>query len=326
MQTVTAADYYASMPWIDRPDADIDAYVRRLPPEERDWAKHYLEAWRRDGIIILENAVDELTTDALLADIDHLVRHPAEYNLPVEVEGKQHADISEVSPAAMLQPGSKFNSIHAISAAARAVSLNAPAMRFLRHVFCDDPAMVQSLTFFRGSQQWVHVDYPYVRNQTKIAQMAASWVALEDINIEAGALAYWPGAHDVDKLGLFDWGNGSILYEPDSSRTPAELCDYLRQRLDQMPMPKKTFTPKRGDCLIWHCLMPHEGTPVTNQALTRKSYVTHYTCKSAYPTHFMKPNALENKHFDQRNGGYYFHYTWLDNPRQLPSSEKGFSA
>src|SRR3954451_15572638 len=30
---------------------------------------------------------------------------------------------------------------------------------------------------------------------------------------------------DVDKLGLFDWGNGSILYEPDSSRTPAELCD-----------------------------------------------------------------------------------------------------
>src|SRR4051812_39243948 len=82
MQTVTAADYYASMPWIDRPDADIDAYVRRLPPEERDWAKHYLEAWRRDGIIILENAVDELTTDALVADIDHLVRHPAEYNLP----------------------------------------------------------------------------------------------------------------------------------------------------------------------------------------------------------------------------------------------------
>jgi len=52
MQTVTAADYYASMPWIDRPDADIDAYVRRLPPEERDWAKHYLEAWRPDGIII----------------------------------------------------------------------------------------------------------------------------------------------------------------------------------------------------------------------------------------------------------------------------------
>ncbi|HUO22896.1 MAG TPA: phytanoyl-CoA dioxygenase family protein [Caulobacteraceae bacterium] len=308
------------MPWVDRPGADIGAYVRSLPETERDWAEHHLLQWKRDGIVLLEGAVGDDAIEALLADVEHLISHHEAYELAVEVAGEQLPRIAEVPTEALRDPGTKFNNLHQISSAAVEVSLNAPSMRFLRHVFHDNPAVLQSLTFFRGSQQPIHVDYPYVCNQTKIAQLAASWVALEDVSIEAGALAYWPGAHDVELMGLFDWGGGSILYDNQSVREPIDLCRYLQGQVDRCGLSKQAFTPRRGDVLIWHGLMPHEGTPILNNALTRKSYVTHYTACEAYPRHFLKPNALEAGKYKERNGGYYFDVSWLDNPRVLPSS------
>lgn len=317
---LAAPEWTASVPWIDRPDADIGAYVRGLPRSEQDWAEHHLTTWRRDGIIVFEKAVDGATIDALLNDIDYLIRHHRDFELGVELQGRQYPRIAEVDEVALSEPGTKFNNLHTISQAALRACLNASAMRFMRHVFADAPALIQTLTFFKGSQQPVHLDYPYVRIQTKIAQLTASWLALEDISPDAGALAYWPGAHDVTRLGLFDWGGGSILHEPDSTRTPAEFSAYLQTRLDGMGLRKQAFTPKRGDVLIWHALMPHEGTTIHDQSLSRKSLVTHFTSSSAYPEHFKKPDAEAKGHVTELNGGRYFHEVWLEKQAQLPSA------
>lgn len=189
------------MPWIDRPDADIGAYVRTLPESDRDWAEHHLTTSRRDGIVVFEKAVDDATIGALLSDLEYLIRHHRDFELGVEIQGTQYPKIAEVAQEMLCEPGTKYNNLHTIS---RAACLNASAMRFMRHVFADHPALIQTLTFFRGSQQPVHLDYPYVRIQTQIAHLAASWLALEDIDPDAGALVYWPGAHDPVRLGLFD--------------------------------------------------------------------------------------------------------------------------
>lgn len=314
------------LPWIDRPDADIGQYIRQLPASERDFAEHYLTAWQRDGVVVFEKAVPPQLIDALLSDVDYLVRHHKDFELAVEVQGQQLPKISEVSQEDLRKPGTKFNSIHQISRAAVGISLNKTVMRFMRHVFQDAPTVLQSLTFFRGSQQPVHLDYPYVRTQTKIAHLTASWTALEDISPDAGALAYWPGAHRTGLIDLFDWGQGSIVLEPDSIRNPVEFSEYLQAKLEKTGIPKKAFTPRRGDVLVWHALMPHEGTAIRNPDLTRKSYVTHFTSKGAYPGYFMKPNALAEGHYTESNGGYYFTYGWLNDPKQLPSRLDGSPA
>jgi ectoine hydroxylase-related dioxygenase (phytanoyl-CoA dioxygenase family) len=57
---------------------------------------------------------------------------------------------------------------------------------------------LQSLTFYKGSQQSIHVDYPYVRCQTQLAKLAASWIPLEDIHPESGPLVYYPGSHKTE--------------------------------------------------------------------------------------------------------------------------------
>ena len=45
----------------------------------------------------------------------------------------------------------------------------------------------------------------------------------------------------------------------------------------------KTFLPRKGDVLLWHGNLPHEGTRIRNTALTRRSLVTHYTSLDGVP-------------------------------------------
>jgi ectoine hydroxylase-related dioxygenase (phytanoyl-CoA dioxygenase family) len=74
----------------------------------------------------------------------------------------------------------------------------------LCHVFGDPPVALQSLTFFKGSQQSVHIDYPYVRIQKEIAKLAASWIPLEDVYRDSGPLAYCPVSYKIAISAFYD--------------------------------------------------------------------------------------------------------------------------
>ena len=315
---VTQQDWVRGVPWIDRPDADIDAYVAGLAePPDFDLAAD-LHRWKRDGYVVFESVVDPALIDALESDIDHLRRHYRDFDLLVETSGVQK-HLHDLTDEELNSPGLKFNSIHTISRAAAHLSLTPRVSRFLRHVFRDAPCAMQSLTFYKGSQQPIHVDYPYVRCQSPLAHLAASWIPLEDIHPDSGPLAYYPGSHDTALSGFFDWGDGSILLESDSLRAPMELSEYLVERMRLGGLQPKVFCPKKGDALIWHGNLSHEGTAIRDNALTRKSYVTHYTSLEAYPKAHLKPGAPETGWIARENGGFVFEYSWLNALNQLPS-------
>ncbi len=123
----------------------------------------------------------------------------------------------------------------------------------------------------------------------------------------------------TDVSGFFDWGGGSILLEPDSERTPAELSEYLGARIRDAGIEPRVYCPRKGDALVWHGNLSHEGTEIRDESLTRKSYVTHYTSIDAYPKAHLKAGTPETGWIARENGGYVFEYPWLDEPRQLPS-------
>lgn len=309
-----------TVPWIDDPRADIDAYVDRVGEPPGFDLRARLEEWRARGVVVFENVVDRALIRALLEDIDYLKRHYRDFELSVELRG-EHRDIRQFTAQDLESDGLKFNSIHSISRAACLLSLNPSVMTFLRHVFGAPPCALQSLTFYKGSQQPAHIDYPYVRTQTRLGRLAASWIPLEDIHPDSGPLAYYPGSHDPRISGFFDWGGGSILMEPDSSRTPMEFSNYLWDRMRAAGLAPQVFLPKAGDVLIWHGNLVHEGMRVNDPGRTRKSYVTHYTSLDAYPGDFRKPDALARGAGVFRNGGYVFDYPWVVHPAKLPSWE-----
>jgi hypothetical protein len=55
---ITAQDWYRSRPWVDEPNADIDAYCRSVArPEDYD-LRAKLDYWREHGVVIFEQAID----------------------------------------------------------------------------------------------------------------------------------------------------------------------------------------------------------------------------------------------------------------------------
>ena len=318
MTVIGKQEWLASRPWIDREDADIARYVERYSDSCSFDLRRKLKDWREQGIVIFEQVVDPGLIDALLGDIAYLRKHYRDFDVLAEFKGRQ-GHLSEFTPEELESDGVKFNSIQTVSHAAAKLSLTREISQFLRVVFDDAPCATQSLTFYKGSQQPIHIDYPYVRTQEKLAHLAASWIPLEDIHEDAGPLAYYPGSHREDVSGFYDWGGGSILLEPDSERDPAQFAEYLYARMREKNVQPKVFCPRKGDALIWHGNLAHEGTQIRNPALTRMSYVTHYTSLQAYPKAFLKPGAPDSGCICHENGGYVFEYGWQQELKQLPS-------
>lgn len=318
MNAATVDDWFSSLPWIDRPDANIDAYLESLDEDTPFDLRARLQEWQSRGVVVFQDVIPHDLIDSMLNDVEYLKRHYRDFELEVELRGtiKQ---ISEYSPEELELRGIKFNSLQTISKSCALLSLSREVISFLKHVYRSPPVVMQSLTFQKGSEQPVHIDYPYVRCQTKLAHLAASWIPLEDVSPQSGPLAYYPGSHRADISGFFDWGGGSILLETDSAKSTMDLSHYLWDRMRAKGIEPETFCPRKGDVLIWHGNLAHEGTKIHDAEKTRKSYVTHYTSLEAYPEAHMKAGALEDGKFIEAHGGYCFEFPWLTGGPRLPS-------
>lgn len=305
-------------PWIDHPDADIDAYIASLPRLPDYDLKGKLAEWKEKGVVIFEGVVSSAQIDAYLADIDLLMRDFGQYDIPIEVRGEQLSSRDLESFPGDLT-GVKLNQMHCFSRPAAHLSLTPQVVDFLGHVFRAPASVCQSLTFWRGSEQPIHIDYPYVRQQSPLSYLAASWVPLEDVHPDSGPLGYYPGAHNIEKSGFFDWGEGSIIHDEHSDRTPMDFAKHLWSRMSEVGITRQDFCPKRGDVLLWHGNLPHEGTPVKDKSRTRKSYVTHYTADWAMPDWMRNHDALGRPVGLFENGGLCYRQPWFDQFPALPS-------
>lgn len=295
--TITSLDWSHQPPPIDQDD--YHAYDKKLLD------------WQNNGFVVFEKAIPYELIDSLIDELAYIKKHPKKFrNLTVEHKGK-HYSINEISKELLNDKGLKYNSLIAYSLNAAKISANEIIAGFLRRVFLENVVALQSLTFEKGSQQSIHVDFPYVRTQTNISHLAASWVALEDISEDAGPLEYYPGSHKLEVIDFFDFGNGSILLEEDSVKDPWQLSEYLQKSVETAKIDPISFFPKKGDVLIWHGRLIHAGTKVNNDSLTRMSHVTHYTSFSAFPKTHMTKSAFIDKSYYENNGAYVFQPPWL---------------
>ena len=318
-QTIVTPDAWTDFaPWIDQDDPDIDGYVASLEySPDYDLAEKLTE-WNRNGIVVFENAISSFLIDEYLEDIDHLMRCFRDYDIPIEMRGTQLSSLDlESFPENMT--GIKLNQMQCFSRAAARLSISRNISDFLSHVFNAPASVCQSLTFWRGSEQPIHIDYPYVRQQKKLSYLAASWIPLEDIQPGSGPLGYYPGGHKVSRSGFFDWGNGSIIHDEHSERNPSDFAEFLYKQMAVAGIQRKDFYPKKGDVLIWHGNLPHEGTPVSDPSMTRKSYVTHYTSESTLPDWMRSFDSTGVPLGVFENGAYSYRYKWFDEKPTLPS-------
>ncbi len=98
-----------------------------------------------------------------------------------------------------------------------------------------------------------------------------------------------------------------------------DFAHHLWERMAQAGLRRVEFCPKRGDVLIWHGNLPHEGTTVADPARTRKSLVTHFTSLRDLPDWMRAPDAEAKGLGVFANGAYAHEYPWLIGRKKLPS-------
>ena len=276
-----------SLPWIDRPDADIIDFLSKNPTKTDVPynMSEKLHEWQRNGYVVLEQIIPEEMIDLFWADFEKLVNNPDQYDLSVRVDleefkPNQERNIKDFPKEALLGKHVKINDFHNSSVAGKKLMAHPSIVAFLEAIFNQQVVVMQSLVFMYGSQQPTHQDFPWVTSEIP-SHLAAAWIAMEDIQIDSGPLYYYIGSHKIPK---FDFGTG-ILYKPTSTKTPLEFADYLDNVCTDLNLPKETLLIKKGDVLIWHAALAHGGAPITNPERTRKSYVCHYTTEKALPYH-----------------------------------------
>lgn len=282
-----AKDYLTSIPLserLHREDPD-------LPPRiYSDQVREFL----RDGVVILPQAIDPDLLDRFDTNLDDLPKLAGTSLLHgmIGIDGKEEHYKARVlrnlpnlgiTDFRKAPPGLKLNDLHRYFESARELAFSTPIIRFLDELFGSEPALIQSLTFWKSSEQGLHQDFSYVHHHSRLGHLAAAWIPLEDISPDAGPLVYYKGSHLLAQQQFFDWGEGSVLASRDcDSQTMINYGNYLEELIQTQGWEPSVFLPRRGDLLIWHGALIHGGTPMRDTALTRRSYVCHYTTAAAH--------------------------------------------
>ena len=173
------------------------------------------------------------------------------------------------APDSALDCAHKVNDLYLESGACRNLNLNKKLCGILKELFSDDPLVINSLSFRKGSQQPHHFDTyfmpPPVQNQ-----MVVSSICLEDQSTDAGPLSYYPGSHKIEP---YVFSHGGIHLAPGEMK---HATAYIEEEIEKNNLKAETFIGNAGDVFIWHAQLYHGGLPINDENKTRKTLVTHY--------------------------------------------------
>jgi phytanoyl-CoA hydroxylase len=284
--------------WTDRLDAG-EEIERRYLDGVVDFDQHYLlEHWLRDGYVIMEGAVDHRLCDQLAEELAAVFRDGSTEALYQPPEAP--AGTGSPVPAGLPPDRMRLVDLYGVSASAAQI-LMAPAIEnFLRLVFERPPLCFQGLTFECGSGQGLHQDTAYVVVD-KPLELAASWVALEDIQPGSGELMYVAGSHNLPE---WKFGGDSKHWDPlvHGDEEHEEWAKWLIRASEERRLEKQLFRPSKGDVLIWSADLVHGGSPVSDRSLSRRSIVGHYCPVDRSPHYFDYMEGRIKKPFQ---GGFY---------------------
>ena len=102
--------------------------------------------------------------------------------------------------------------------AIRNFSLSERIVPILSDLLSNNPIVLgATLNFEKSSEQAYHVDSVYLTPETP-GHLVATWIALEDVHPNAGALEYIPGSHKIRPY-IFSGGSDADC-EPALQNTP----------------------------------------------------------------------------------------------------------
>jgi hypothetical protein len=173
----------------------------------------------------------------------------------------------------------KVSGIHCYFDRAGELIFPPPVLRFLTQIYDRPPVAFQTMTMRWGSEEPLHIDTGPL-SLTEPMSMAASWVALEDVQECSGEFEYVPGSHLVPER----------LHHGATKAHYGDMAEYgrilasTREHCAERGLKTERFMARKGDVLIWHADLMHGGAVIEDHERTRKSLVAHFMPLGVMPT------------------------------------------
>ena len=208
----------------------------------------------KDGFVVIRRAISSRHCNRIVKDFN-----------------KYCANYKKESDSFTLKTGlhSRLCNFHLTSISASNAIIKPEIMKLLDFWFESEAAVCTSLFFEQSSEQSIHRDSPFFCTKP-YGLFFGVWFALEDIEIDAGPLIYYPGMHKefIDRFEIGkSIGKDGKPYE--------EYLNHLRTLCNTSNSEKKVALIKKGDAFIWHPELPHGGAAIISPGKTRKSIVFH---------------------------------------------------
>jgi phytanoyl-CoA hydroxylase len=270
-------------PWFDRPDAPGLLEKRRREERLSDDDYALLQRWVTDGYCAVSGVVPEPQIDSMMRDMDGI------WTAPEPVPGLQivdpridseaplnltHAEVLALESARRFEIRDtshwRVHGFYLHSENARAVFDNPELIR-LTSLILGRPAEPRfTINFMYGSEQALHQDTAVFHVAPK-NYLVGAWLACEDVAPDAGPLVFYPGSHREPLYAGFD------NYPQTNLRTtakPQEYSEHVARCSEQYE--RRLYLAKKGEVFLWHGMLIHGGSAVTDPKRTRRSYVCHY--------------------------------------------------
>jgi phytanoyl-CoA hydroxylase len=287
--------------WVDRRDAG-DIVAARVEGKEITQADAELLAHYIDhGYVVFPKVTDESLIDEYLDVFEAAWNDPPDVFIHwkmqyVPMEPKYYDEVTKVSE------------FHHYFARAEELIFPPPVLRFLTQIYERPPVVFQTMTMRKGSEENLHIDTGPL-TLTEPMSMAASWVALEDVQPYSGQFQFVPDSHRLPELlhhGTEKGHNGDYEEYDRILKTTLRMCEERGLKTER-------FMAKKGDVLIWHADLMHGGAPIEDPQRTRQSLVAHFMPLGVMPTFidFAEVNAVP-----YTGGGYRLDAHWRDTTRE----------
>jgi len=230
--------------WLDR--ADATSRIAKLP---EPWMRKAATDLRSDGVAIVPGHHPKSACDALNAAFrDYVATAP---------EAAKFRDDHGLHD--------RLASFHMVSPEARRLANDIGIVTLLEHLFEEEPCVVGSLYFERGSTQSIHRDTPAFFTNP-LNHYFGVWTALEDVTATAGPLTYYKGGHRVAR-------DRALL----EAKVPeADYFSVVTDACSKAGLECVELEARVGDVVIWHPELPHGGAARRDRTRSRRSIVFHY--------------------------------------------------
>jgi hypothetical protein len=275
-QSISSKDFInmpvGEIPWMDR-GISIEEVKQKLQQTNfSDDIKNQIIEWKENGYLVLKNFFSSEVIDSINKEIENLLAtHQVEFTL-----------------------GNKVMFANKKSELIQGIANQKSITDILSFILGQEVIPFQTINFITGSQQQAHSDSIHMTTYP-LGYLIAIWIALEDIDETNGPLSYYPGSHKLPYVLNYDYERGGNPFTVGADSNYLKYEEKIGEIVNTTHLPKKIFTAKKGDVLVWHANLIHGGEKITNANTTRKSMVVHYFAKDVIKYHEIteRPALLE---------------------------------